>query len=95
MRQAEANTGTTHMIRPTSTATLAICSLLASFTTVLAASPASTPVPTGPAPVIGTQAASARPAEKCLGDVNAFSGKMSRATDPDAVNPCRVVPRLS
>lgn len=78
MRQAEVNTGTTHMIRSTSTATLAICSLLASFTPLLAASPDKTPVPPGPSPAVGTQAASAHPAEKCLGDVKAFSGKMSK-----------------
>ncbi len=77
MRQAEVNTGTTHMIRSTSTATLALCSLLASFTPALAASPDKTPVPSGPSPATGTQAASAHPAEKCLGDVKAFSNKMS------------------
>ena len=78
MRQAEVNTGTTHMIRSTSTATLAICSLLASFTPLLAASPDKTTVPPGPSPTAGTQAASAHPAEKCLGDVKAFSDKMSK-----------------
>lgn len=78
MRQAEVSTGTTHMIRSTSTATLAICSLLASFTPLLAASPATTPVPPGPSPAAGTQAASAHPAQKCLGDVKAFSDKMSK-----------------
>ena len=78
MRQAEVNTGTQHMIRSTSTATVAICSLLASFTPLLAASPATTPVPPGPSPAVGAQVASAHPAEKCLGDVKAFSDKMSK-----------------
>ena len=78
MRQAGVNTGTTHMIRSTSLATLTICSLLASFTPVLAAPAATTPVPPGPAPAAGTQVASAHPAEKCLGDVRAFSSKMSK-----------------
>ena len=71
MRQAEGNTGTTHMIRSTSTTTLAICSLLASFTPLLAAPP-------GPPPVAAAQAASAPPAEKCLSDVKAFTDKMSK-----------------
>ncbi len=77
-RQAEANTGTTHMIRSTSTATLAICSLLASFTPLLAASPTTTPMSAGPSPTVGTQAASPQPAKKCLGDVKAFSESMSK-----------------
>ena len=71
MRQPEGNTGTTHMIRPTFTATLATCSLLASFTPLLAAPP-------GPSPVAAAQAASAPPAEKCLSDVKAFTDKMSK-----------------
>ena len=58
MRQAEVNSGATHMVRSTSTATLALCSLFASFTPALAALPA-----------LGSQAASAHPAEKCLGAV--------------------------
>ena len=59
------------MIRLSSTATVAICSLLASFTPLLAAPSASTPA-------AGTTAASSHPAEKCLGDVKAFSEKMSK-----------------
>ena len=66
------------MIRSTSTATLAICSLLASLTPLLAAPPAPAPVPPGPSPTAGAEAASAPPAEKCLGDVKAFTGQMSR-----------------
>ena len=66
------------MIRSTSIATVATCFLLASFTPLLAASPDKTPVPPGPSPIVGTQAASAHPAEKCLGDVKAFSDKMSK-----------------
>lgn len=78
MQRAEVNMGTTHMIRSPSTATLAICSLFASFTPLLAASPAKTPVQPGPSPAVGTPAASMQPAEKCLGDVKAFSDKMSK-----------------
>ena len=59
------------MIRSTSTATLAIYSLLASFTPLLAAPP-------GPSPVAAAQATSAPPAEKCLSDVKALSDKMSK-----------------
>lgn len=65
------------MIRSTTTATLAFCSLLASFNPLLAASPAATPATSGPSPAIGAQAA-VHPAEKCLGDVKAFSEKMSQ-----------------
>ncbi len=78
IRQAPANMGTTHMIRSTATATLAICSLLASFTPLLAASPAAAPAVPGPSPAVGTSAASSHPAEKCLGDVKAFSEAMSK-----------------
>jgi sporulation protein YlmC with PRC-barrel domain len=78
MRQAEANTGTKHMMRSTSTATLAICSLLASLTPLFAASPTSAPALSGPPPAVSTPAASSHPAEKCLGDVKAFSEKMSK-----------------
>jgi sporulation protein YlmC with PRC-barrel domain len=60
------------MIRP---ATVAICALLASFTPLLAAT---TPVPPGLAAVAGPPVAAALPAEKCLGDVSAFSDKMSK-----------------
>ena len=59
------------MIRSTSTATFAVCSLLASFTPLLAASPTS--VPAG-----GGASASTHPAEKCLGDIQAFNEQMSK-----------------
>ena len=65
------------MIRSTATATLATCALLASLTPLLAAPPTSA-VPPGPTPAAGAQAAAAQPAGKCLGDVKAFSGKMSQ-----------------
>jgi sporulation protein YlmC with PRC-barrel domain len=70
--------GNTNMIRSTSTATLAFCSLFLSFTPLLAASPAATPATSGTSPATGTQAAS-HPAEKCLGDVKAFSETMSKS----------------
>jgi sporulation protein YlmC with PRC-barrel domain len=66
------------MIRSASTVTVAICSLLASFTPLLAATPATTQVLPGPSPTVGAEAASAHPAEKCLGDVKAFSDQMSK-----------------
>ena len=64
------------MIRFTSTATLAVCSLLASFTPLLAAAP--TPTVPRPAPAVGAQGAAAQPAKKCLGDVQTFSSQMSK-----------------
>jgi sporulation protein YlmC with PRC-barrel domain len=79
MPQAEANIGMKHMIRSFATATVAICSVLASSTPLLAASPAATHVSPGAPPVVGTAIASARPAEKCLGDVKVFSEKMSKS----------------
>ena len=72
MRQAGVNTGTMHMIRSTSTATLALCSVLGSFTPVLAATP-------DLAPAAGAASASVHPAEKCLGDVRTFSEQMSKS----------------
>jgi len=78
MRQTAVNTGTTHMIRSTSMATLAICSCLGSFTPLLAAPPATTLTPPSPPAAVGTHAALPQPAEKCLGDVRAFSGQMSK-----------------
>ena len=58
------------MIRNTGTATLALCSLLASGPPLLAATPA-------PAPTAGA-AAPAHPAERCLADVRSFSEQMSK-----------------
>ena len=78
-QQAGANTGMTHMIRSTSTATLAICSLFASFTPLLAASPPTAPALSRPSAVAGAEGASAHPAEKCLGDVKAFNDNMSKS----------------
>lgn len=66
------------MIRSTSTATLALCSLFASFTPLLAASPASAPAAPGSSPAAGAPPAALHPAEKCLGDVKAFGEKMSK-----------------
>ena len=66
------------MIRSTSAATVAICSLLVSFTPLLAASAAPTPASPGPSPAVGTSAAASHPAEKCLADVKTFSEKMSK-----------------
>ena len=65
------------MIRSTSTATLAVCSFLASLTPGLAATPARTPALPAASPAVGA-AATAHPAEKCLGDVKAFGGLMSK-----------------
>ena len=66
------------MIRSNSAATVAICSLLASFTPLLSASAAPAPAAPGPAPAVGTSAAASHPAGKCLADVKTFSDKMSK-----------------
>ena len=66
------------MIRSTSMATLAVCSLVASYAPLLAASPAPLPAGTGSSPAAGATSAPAQPAKKCLGDVQAFSEKMSK-----------------
>lgn len=60
------------MIRAASTTTLAALSCLA-----LASPLAAQPAP-GAAPPAGTQAASPKPAQKCLGDVRAFGKQMSK-----------------